>query len=40
MAAEVEIDRLIFQMMGLGDLDEIETALRAARRAVYKALTS
>jgi hypothetical protein len=40
LAAEVEIDRLIFQMMGLGDLAEIETALRAARRAVYKALTS
>jgi hypothetical protein len=40
MTAEVEIDRLIFQMMGLGDVTEIETALRAARRAVYKALTS
>jgi hypothetical protein len=40
MAAEVEIDRLIFQMMELGDLMEIETALRAARRAVYEALTS
>jgi hypothetical protein len=40
MAVEVEIDRLIFQMMGLGDLTEIETALREARRAVYKALTS
>jgi hypothetical protein len=39
-AAEVEIDRLIFQMMGLGDLTEIEMALREARRAVYKALTS
>jgi hypothetical protein len=40
MATEVEIDRLIFQMMRLGDLTEIETALRVARRAVYKALTS
>ena len=40
MTVEVEIDRLIFQMMGLGDLTEIETALREARRAVYKALTS
>jgi hypothetical protein len=39
MAIEVEIDRLIFQMMGLGNLTEIETALREARRAVYKALT-
>ncbi len=40
LATEVEIDRLIFQVMGLGDLPEIETALRDARRAVYKAMTS
>jgi hypothetical protein len=39
LAAEVEIDRLLFQMMGLGGATEIENALRAARRAVYKALT-
>ncbi|MGC8639763.1 MAG: hypothetical protein ACP5XB_07770 [Isosphaeraceae bacterium] len=40
LAAEEQIDRLIFQMMGLGELTEIETALREARRAVYRALTS
>ncbi len=40
LAAEVEIDRLIFQVMGLGNLTEVETALRSARRALYRALSS
>jgi hypothetical protein len=40
MAVEEEIDRLIFAVMGIGNLPEIETALREARRGVYKALTS
>jgi hypothetical protein len=37
LAVESEIDRLIFTIMGLGDLPEIETALRDARRRVCKA---
>ncbi len=37
---EADIDRLIFKVMGVGDLTEIETVLREARRRVYKALTS
>jgi hypothetical protein len=37
---EVEIDRLIFSVMGIGNLAEIETALREARRKVYGALSS
>ena len=32
LAVEVEIDRLIFQVMNLGKLSEVETALRSARR--------
>jgi len=32
---EVEIDRLIFKVMGVGDLSEIEDALRKARRLLY-----
>ena len=40
LAAEEQIDQLIFQMMGLGEMTEIETALREARRALYRALTS
>ena len=40
MAVESEIDRLIFTVMGLGDLPEIETALRDARRWVYRAIPS
>ena len=38
LAVETEIDRLIFTVMGLGDLPEIETALRDARRKVYRAI--
>jgi len=37
---EADIDRLIFKVMGVGDLTQIETALREARRGVYKALIS
>ena len=40
LAVESEIDRLIFTVMGLGDLPEIETALRDARRRVCKAIPS
>ena len=34
---EAEIDRLIFKVMGVGDLTEIEAALRQARRLLYGA---
>ena len=40
LAVESEIDRLIFTVMGLGDLPEIETALRDARRRVCKTIPS
>jgi len=40
LGVEAEIDRLIFQVMGIGDLPEVETALREARRRVYGALSS
>ena len=40
LAMETEMDRLIFTVMGLGDLPEIETALRDARRRVCKAILS
>ncbi len=40
LGVEAEIDRLIFQVMGIGNLPEIETALREARRGVYGALSS
>ncbi len=36
---EADIDRLIFKVMGVGDLTEIEAALRRARRLLYGALT-
>jgi len=36
---EAEIDRLIFKMMEIGDLTEIEDWLRRARRLLYGALT-
>ncbi len=36
---EAEIDRLIFKVMGVGDLTEIEDSLRQARRVLYGALT-
>ena len=39
LAVEAEIDRLIFAVMALGDLPEIEIALREARRRVYGALS-
>jgi hypothetical protein len=37
---EAEIDRLMFQVMRIGDLPEVENALREARRRVYGALSS
>ncbi len=36
---EVDIDRLIFKVMGIGDLTQIEDSLRQARRLLYGALT-
>jgi len=35
---EADIDRLIFRMMVIGDLTEIEDTLRRARRLLYGAL--
>ena len=32
---EVDIDRLIFKVMGMGDLAQIEDSLRHARRLLY-----
>jgi hypothetical protein len=40
LGVEAEIDGLIFQVMGIGNLTEVETALREARRLVYGALSS
>jgi len=40
MAVEEEIDRLIFTVMGIGNLHEVETILREARRTVYRAMSS
>jgi len=36
---EADIDRLIFKVMGVGDLTQIEHSLRQARRLLYGALT-
>ena len=36
---EADIDRLIFKVMGVGDLTEIEDSLRRARRLLYGAFT-
>ena len=36
---EADIDRLIFKVMGVGDLAEIEDSLRGVRRLLYGALT-
>jgi len=35
---EADIDRLIFKVMGIGDLSQIEDSLRRARRLLYGAL--
>jgi hypothetical protein len=40
ITVEEEIDRLIFTVMGIGNLQEVESALREARRAVYRAMSS
>jgi hypothetical protein len=37
---EAEIDKLVFQVMLIGDLPDVEEALREARRRIYGALTS
>jgi hypothetical protein len=37
---EAEIDRLIFTVMAIGELVEVETVLREARLKVYQALSS
>ena len=40
LSVEAEIDKLIFQVMLIDYLPEVETALRQARRGVYGALMS
>lgn len=40
LEVETEIDRLVFHVMRIGDLAEIENALRQVRRLVYSALSS
>ena len=32
---EADIDRLVFKVMGIGDLPEIEDSLRQVRRLLY-----
>ena len=39
LEVEAEIDRLIFTVMGIGELPEVESLLRDARRKIYAALT-
>jgi hypothetical protein len=36
---EAEIDRLLFKVMGMGSMTEVEDGLREARRLVYSAQT-
>ena len=36
---EADIDRLVFKVMGIGDLPEIEDSLRQVRRLLYGKLT-
>ena len=40
LSVETEIDKLIFQVMIVGHLPQVENALREARRRVYGALNS
>ena len=40
LGLEAEIDRLVFQVMRIGELPEIENTLRQVRRLVYRALSS
>ena len=35
---EADLDRLLFRIMGLGDMEEVEQALRRARRLVSRAI--
>ena len=39
LGVETEIDKLLFRVMGIGELPEVEIALREARRRVYGALS-
>jgi hypothetical protein len=40
LGVEVEIDKLIFRVMSIGELLEVESALREVRRRVYGALSA
>lgn len=40
MDLEAEVDRLLFRVMQIGDLPEIEDSLRKVRRQLYSSLTS
>jgi hypothetical protein len=40
VAVEAEIDRLIFTVMGIGGLTDVENALRESRRRLYRAFPS
>lgn len=37
---EAELDRLLFTVMGIGNLAEVEESLRGARRALYRSLNA
>jgi hypothetical protein len=37
---EADIDRLLFKVMGIGNLNEIEDSLRQVRRLLYRTLTT
>ena len=37
---EADLDRLLFQVMSLGNLPKVEEAIRATRRALYRAFTT
>ncbi len=37
---EAELDRLLFRVMNLGELDEVESSLREARRRLYHAFVT
>jgi hypothetical protein len=39
VALEADLDHLLFKVMNLGELPEIEASLRKARRLLYEALT-
>jgi hypothetical protein len=39
VALEADIDHLLFKVMNLGELPEIEASLRKTRRLLYDAIT-